>query len=295
MNVSYEQIKAFVAVAEAGSFSAAARKLNKHRTTLGQVISNLEIEVNMTLFDRSNKFPVLTADGQALFRHAKSLHDSSIAFESLCLTVESGIESDITIYHSDLIPTELICAVMQETRRAFPHVNVHWLSRYAKDAREDLISGEADMAVVLIDAESRGASASEYIHLISLPFVAVAHPKLLPCAKQTTNIRELKKYRQLLLEEYFESDIQHTIAVSPMVQTVKNANVLKGLLSIQEGWTVLPKHMVRDELASGSLVELDIEELNTEVRFPVGIWYMNEAQSGPVRSAIIKAFGIHSK
>ena len=35
MNISYEQIRTFVAVTEAGSFSAAARQLHRHRTTLG--------------------------------------------------------------------------------------------------------------------------------------------------------------------------------------------------------------------------------------------------------------------
>ncbi|BBM67295.1 hypothetical protein VA249_39410 [Vibrio alfacsensis] len=60
MHISYEQVTAFVALAECGSFSAAAKQLHKHRTTLGQVITNLEIEINMTLFDRSTRYPQLT-------------------------------------------------------------------------------------------------------------------------------------------------------------------------------------------------------------------------------------------
>ena len=57
MNISYEQIKAFIAVADCGSFSAAAKQLGKHRTTLGQVVTNLEIETNMELFDRIEPLP----------------------------------------------------------------------------------------------------------------------------------------------------------------------------------------------------------------------------------------------
>ncbi|MDF4720774.1 LysR family transcriptional regulator, partial [Vibrio parahaemolyticus] len=42
MNFSFEQLLAFVTVYEQLSFSKAAVKLNKHRTTIGQVITNLE-------------------------------------------------------------------------------------------------------------------------------------------------------------------------------------------------------------------------------------------------------------
>ena len=42
MDFSLEQLQAYVAVYEQLSFSKAAVKLNKHRTTIGQVIGNLE-------------------------------------------------------------------------------------------------------------------------------------------------------------------------------------------------------------------------------------------------------------
>jgi DNA-binding transcriptional LysR family regulator len=102
MNISYEQIRAFVSVAELGSFSAAARQLNRHRTTLGQVINNLEIETNLVLFDRTGKFPVLTDAGTSLYTHAKNLAEYIQSFEHICQSMELGIEADITIYHSDL-------------------------------------------------------------------------------------------------------------------------------------------------------------------------------------------------
>ncbi|MDW1918453.1 LysR family transcriptional regulator, partial [Vibrio sp. Vb0349] len=52
MTFNFEQLLAFVTVYEELSFSKAAVKLNKHRTTTGQVISNLEDQLAITLFDR---------------------------------------------------------------------------------------------------------------------------------------------------------------------------------------------------------------------------------------------------
>ncbi|EGP01966.1 HpkR [Pasteurella multocida subsp. gallicida str. Anand1_poultry] len=50
-----EQLKAFVAVCENGSISAAARKLGKAQSAVSSAVANLEIALNQTLFDRSKK------------------------------------------------------------------------------------------------------------------------------------------------------------------------------------------------------------------------------------------------
>ncbi|PTP10083.1 LysR family transcriptional regulator [Vibrio splendidus] len=293
MNISYEQVRTFVAVVETGSFSAAARHLNKHRTTLGQVISNLEIETNMTLFDRNGKFPVLTEHGHALFRHAKSLNDSSIAFENLCMTIESGVESNITIYHSGLVPSEMIASVMMDIRKEYPYVNVHWLHRSTDQTRDSLQTGETDLGIVLLDNNTQGASSTDYVHLMSMPFKVVASPSFFPNSKQKLNARDLGAHRQILLEDY--NDISRKIIVSPNIQKIENISIFIALLTLGEGWAVVPAHIVENELKHEKLIELNVEELNTKLRFPLAIWSMNQSQSGPIRSKLIESLCIHAR
>ncbi|MDF5104132.1 LysR family transcriptional regulator, partial [Vibrio parahaemolyticus] len=55
MNFSFEQLLAFVTGYEQRSFSKAAVKLNNHRTTIGQVITNLEDQLAVNLFERSEE------------------------------------------------------------------------------------------------------------------------------------------------------------------------------------------------------------------------------------------------
>ncbi|USD43626.1 LysR family transcriptional regulator [Vibrio sp. SCSIO 43135] len=295
MNISYEQIRAFVAVAETGSFSAAARQLNKHRTTLGQVISNLEIEINMTLFDRSGKYPTLTEQGQGLFRFAKNLNDSSTAFESLCQSMESGVESDVTIYHTDLMPVELIKSTMQSVRSEFPNVNVNWLHRSVEEVKTGLHSGDADMGIVLVDARSQGASPRDYVHLMSMPFTLVASPEFVAEHDVHYGVKELKAKRQLLLEDYYYADVDRTMRVSPMIQRIENMSVFLELLKMGEGWAIAPVHAVEKALESGELVELKVDELNTQVRFPLAIWFMNQPLGRPVLKRVIDSLSLHSR
>ncbi|MGS0729045.1 LysR family transcriptional regulator, partial [Shewanella sp. 0m-11] len=55
--LTIEQLYSFVTTVEAGSFSAAARKLGKVQSAISQHIINLEIDTNQTLFDRSHRYP----------------------------------------------------------------------------------------------------------------------------------------------------------------------------------------------------------------------------------------------
>ncbi|AOW48278.1 hypothetical protein A4R89_01350 [Acetobacter ascendens] len=63
MNVSLEQLEAFVATADAGSFSAAARRLGRAQSAISTHVANLEVDLGLELFLRTGRTPVLTPEG----------------------------------------------------------------------------------------------------------------------------------------------------------------------------------------------------------------------------------------
>ncbi|CDU05300.1 Transcription regulator, LysR family [Vibrio coralliirubri] len=294
MYISYEQIRAFVCVAEQGSFSAAAKKLNRHRTTLGQVINNLEIEANLALFDRTGKFPVLTDSGQALYLHAKNLAEYTTSFEKACQNLTLGIETDITIYHSDLVPAELISDVMKALRKEFKEVNVHWLHKGTQEVREALANGEADLGIVCTH-DLKSISAHEYVYLVSMPFCLCAAPSSSLFESPTLTINDLKKHRQLFLEDYLSAGIEEIITVSPHVQRVESMSVFIALLTSGEGWALVPKHAVNELVEAKKLTEFHIKEVNTTVRFPLALWTTHQSKKGLVRNRITKLLSLLSK
>ena len=64
--VTIDQLHMLAAVAECGSFSAAARKLNRVQSAVSQSIQSLEDALEVKLFDRSHKLPRLTDAGEAI-------------------------------------------------------------------------------------------------------------------------------------------------------------------------------------------------------------------------------------
>ncbi|MDP3309728.1 MAG: LysR family transcriptional regulator, partial [Polaromonas sp.] len=66
MRHSPEALTAFAEAATLGSFSAAARKLGKSQSTISSAIANLEIDLGLSLFDRSSRKPALTEHGRVM-------------------------------------------------------------------------------------------------------------------------------------------------------------------------------------------------------------------------------------
>ncbi|QDO85795.1 LysR family transcriptional regulator [Shewanella psychropiezotolerans] len=261
-------------MAETGSFSAAARALGRDRSTLSQVIANLEIDLGYGLFDRSAKFPVLTRDGRALLAHAKNLAEYTSSFESLSASIGKGIESELTIVHCDLIPKELITLSVQAIRAQFPDTNIHWLHRSREEIIAELEAGEADLGLGMA-FKGKAISRMQYIHLANLHFIPVVgagHPLVTASEAEKVGITHLRGVRLLVPEDCITVDMQTSVVLSPHYQRIENMSVLKALLEIHEGWALLPKGLVHDELIAGSLVRLHIKELNQPICFPLTLW-----------------------
>ena len=63
--VSLDQLRTFIAAVDEGSFSAAARKLNRVQSAVSGWVGGLEDQIGVVLFDRTGRFPKLTAEGRA--------------------------------------------------------------------------------------------------------------------------------------------------------------------------------------------------------------------------------------
>lgn len=94
---SLEQLKIFVTVVETGSFSATGRKLKRAQSGISQAISNLEIAINQTLFDRNKNTPTLTNSGKALLPVAYSILHQQTYFDQKVESLAKNYEQDVVI------------------------------------------------------------------------------------------------------------------------------------------------------------------------------------------------------
>ncbi|MEG2301226.1 MAG: LysR family transcriptional regulator, partial [Acinetobacter sp.] len=107
MNINQEQLNIFKTVMETGSFSAAARKLGKVPSAVSMSIANLEIDLNLKLFNRVGREPVPTAQANFLYEKTEQLLVEMNQWKQQAIALSDGLESALNIVVvSELIHTD---------------------------------------------------------------------------------------------------------------------------------------------------------------------------------------------
>lgn len=143
-DLDWSLVQSFLAVAETGSLSAAARALNASQPTLGRHIRALESALNVELFRRQSRGLVLTELGHQLLAPALQMRD---AMQALSLTAAGGVEDvrgDVRIATSVFMAHHAMPEIVAAIRATEPDIHIDLVP---SDSSENLLFREADIAV----------------------------------------------------------------------------------------------------------------------------------------------------
>ncbi len=257
------QLETFLAVAEERSFSRAAVRLHRTQPAVSQVIRKLEASVGETLFDRAARDGSLTAAGMLLRDYALRLvalrREASSALDEL-KSLERG--------RLQLAANEYTCLyllrAMDPFRREYPHVSVTVHRMLASRIPEELNLRAFELGMISFrpDPEHFRTIA---VYADSLAFIVSPHHPL--AGAKRVSINELG-------EEVF---IAHNVA-SPLRRKVIEAfqryrtplnmavelptiEAIKRFVAMGNGVALVPHLTVAQELESGDLVRVAVDEL----------------------------------
>ncbi|WP_299637090.1 LysR family transcriptional regulator [uncultured Ruegeria sp.] len=143
-HADWSLIQCFLAVAETGSLSAAARHLNRSQPTLGRQVQNLEDELGVSLFDRHARGLKLSESGSQLLPMAQQMHSAMTAFSLAAAGQSQQLEGSVRITASVFASHHLLPPILADIRRQEPTIQ---LELVATDTTENLLYREADIAV----------------------------------------------------------------------------------------------------------------------------------------------------
>ncbi|MGI9275303.1 MAG: LysR family transcriptional regulator [Endozoicomonas sp.] len=254
---SLEQLSAFVAVAESGSFSKAAKAIRKDRATLHHQVGNLEIDWGLRLFDRGGRAPKLTAEGERLLTRAKHILYQLDSLENDCDTLAAGDEQEITLFHDISVDCEMIRQISSELQNAFPHTDLNWIHRDRQESIQALLNREADFALVLNSGKVLPTGGLSFINLGYPRFAFFAHNNAPLALKDRISLSDLETHRQYIAENFADILVGAKLSISAHTATVSNIDVLMALLK-NGGYALLPCHLVEAELYRDQYRKLDI-------------------------------------
>ena len=143
-----EILRSFVAIAETGSYTKAAKQIYRTPAALSMQIKKLEEIVGKTLFRREPRFVRLTNDGEMLLGYSRRL--LKLNEETVLQFIKPKIAGRISFGTTDDIGTRILPRVLSQFARSFPGIQVDVTISSSKRSLERLDRGDLDMALVII-------------------------------------------------------------------------------------------------------------------------------------------------
>lgn len=137
-------IRSFLAVAEAGSLSAASRETGLSQPTLGRHIKAAEAALSVALFTRAAQGLVLTEAGQALLAPARAMRAAAAELALSARARAEGLEGTVRITASRVVSYALLPPALARLRAEEPGIQIDVIP---SDTSENLLFGEADIAL----------------------------------------------------------------------------------------------------------------------------------------------------
>jgi DNA-binding transcriptional LysR family regulator len=292
---SLDQIRVFIAAAEEGSFSAAARRLGRAQSAVSDLIRRLEDQVGVELFDRSHRSPTLTPAGELLLKDARLIGGAADQLNFRARGMARGVEPELCAIIDVYFPFQAVTEAARDFQKTFPATPLRLYVEVLGGATQPVLDGKASLAVVGGPAPLPAELASEPLQGVAAIVVAApSHP--LAAFRGTIPKADLARHVQLVLtERSTRSAGQEYGVISPQTWRLadlyaKHAFLLNGL-----GWGSMPLHAVERDLAEGRLVALPLQDFPPSgVIIPMSAVYRVASPPGPAGRWLIERLKVCS-
>jgi DNA-binding transcriptional LysR family regulator len=287
--VSLDQLRAFIASVDEGSFSAASRKLRRAQSAVSELISNLEAQIGVVLFDRSGRYPKLTPAGVLLLGDARSVVGDVDFLKARAKGIAGGLEPELSAVVDVLFPIEAIAESAKEFRDRFARTTLRLYVEALGGAFEPVLDGRCSVGVIGSLPLIPSSMTAERLQGVAMLMVASPEHRL-AAIKGKIAKTELAKHVQLVLTDSSELSAGREFGVFSTLTWrlgdlfAKHAFLLRGL-----GWGGMPLHAVKQDLHEGRLVRLSIEDIPAEgMILPMSAVYLTAAPPGPAGRWLIE-------
>lgn len=248
-----QQLDAFVAVAETGSFSVAAERIHLTQPAVSKRVAQLEQQLNCRLFDRIARHTTLTESGQALLPRARAILRSVSDAEQVIHDLSGKITGQLRIAVSHHIGLHRAPDLLRRFSLSYPEVGLEVDFMDSEFAYQEVRQGSFDVAVVTLAPEPQERIKSCPIWDDPLTLVAARehplakHPNLNTekLCQYPAILPGLSTYTGRIIKQFFDRE-GSALDISMATNYLET---IKIMVSVGFGWSMLPTIMVDNSLA----------------------------------------------
>ncbi|MGJ7609772.1 MULTISPECIES: LysR family transcriptional regulator [unclassified Variovorax] len=262
--VSLDQLRTFIAAVDEGSFSAAARKLNRVQSAVSGWVGSLEAQIGVVLFDRSGRYPKLTPEGVLLLADARHIVSGVDTLKARARLMSSGLEAELSVVVDVFFPTAAVTRAAKAFALQFPLTPLRLFVEGLGAAYQPVMDGRCSLGLLGALPVAFPSLTIERLGQVSLVTVAAPeHP--LAAWKGQIPKDALARHVQLVLTDRSPLLAGQDFGVlSPSTWRLADLSTKHAFLKDGVGWGSMPLHMVAQDIAAGTLVLLDAQDLPRE-------------------------------
>ena len=282
--VTIEQLRTLRAVAEAGSFSAAARKLGRVQAGVSQSIDRLEAQLGLRLFDRSGRVPRLTRHGEAIVAAALRVESGVDALDELVTSLKRGAETTLSIVLDVMFPISSLVVFAKDFAKEHPSVDLVVFTDVLSAVSAHVRDKRSSWGIALEDADLSDLDRRPIADVHLVPVASPVHA--LAKHEGSIDAAGLADAVQIVLGEHRREadrgEDDHGV-FSPRTWRVVDLSTKHALIASGLGWGHMPEHIVREDLRAGRLVALKLDAWGDVAprRSLVLVW-RRDAVMGPI-------------
>lgn len=282
--LTLDQLLLFVTVADAGSFSAAARRLERVQSTVSHSIGQLERQLGVPLFDRSTRKPTLTTSGAHLLQHALQILGQVRDFQSEAQLLQGGHEPFVSLVLDMIVPVEILTRSLKEVQKSYP--KVRWLlhTEMLSAITQRVLDGSSQVGLTgQLMPQHRSKLDISPLGQVDFVYV-VSHQHPLAQPRLQISASQLAQYTHLAVAD--RGDASQPVGDRWFLADL---NTLLHFVKEGFGWAFLPLHLVKPDLDSGELIQIEPEGRRPIHPFTIYSIRLKSEKPGPVREALLTA------
>jgi DNA-binding transcriptional LysR family regulator len=284
------QLKAFLAIAEAKTFTAGARRVNVTQAAISMQIRQLEEEVGLQLFTRTPRRVILTEAGEYLLERARKIlreHDSALAEIAEVAGAEYGRLRIGTA--SGTFAMHQLPGILQRVKEKFPNSELTVSSGTSQRLVDKMMHGEIDIAFVSLPVDNANITTES---IFSDEIVAIGNPKhplskdkfisAAALAGEDLILGEQGGNTRRMIDEFFSAaNVRPNITMELSRQEAINLMVENNL-----GVGMAGAKSVAREIRDGKLISWLIE--GAEIKWELGLARLRGGHFSPIGKEFVR-------
>jgi DNA-binding transcriptional LysR family regulator len=254
--VDLRQLEILRAVAQSGSFTSAGEQLHLSQSAVSRQILLLEEELNEQLFLRLGRKIRITPAGTTLLGLSQRMFDDLEQTRASILDTQRSVKGTLRLVGGMTVCLYVFPPLLKAFRKEHPAVDVKLMPGATPRLIRQLRSGTADLGLLTLPVDDPALVSvpvmREELLLVTAPQHPLARKKQVTpqdLARQPFVLFEAGSGTRHAIEEFFVAE-----HIAPKVVTeTENVEIIKALVRIGMGVTIIPYQSVAREVRSGTL------------------------------------------